>query len=114
MDQDSAPPAGPSRDLQAAIAQIWEKSLPLLRQRVSVLENAVAGIAAGHLDKELRMLAGQESHRLAGLLGTFGHPHGTDAARMLEIVFDGDTPIAPELAESLAPALITLREIVGE
>ena len=99
--------------LQAALNQVWQKSLPLLQQRVGVLDDALAATKAGQLNPELRAAAALEAHRLAGLLGTFGYPEGTDAARMFEIVFDSDAILAPQLAETLAPALTALRTIVN-
>jgi HPt (histidine-containing phosphotransfer) domain-containing protein len=99
--------------LKAALDQVWQKSLPLLRDRVSTLEQALTAIQANQLSPELRANAALEAHRLAGLLGTFGYPEGTDAARMFEIVFDSDAILQPGLAETLAPALNTLRTIVS-
>ena len=98
--------------LQAAMAQVWQKSLPLLRDRVNTLGRALAAIQADQLTLELRANAALEAHRLAGLLGTFGYPEGTDAARMFEIVFDSDAILQPGLGETLAPALTTLQTIV--
>jgi HPt (histidine-containing phosphotransfer) domain-containing protein len=100
--------------LQAAMAQVWQKSLPLLRERVGTLEQALAAIQTDELTPELRSNAALEAHRLAGLLGTFGYPDGTDAARMFEIVFDSDAILKPGLAETLAPALVTLRSIMQQ
>jgi HPt (histidine-containing phosphotransfer) domain-containing protein len=99
--------------LQAAMAQVWQKSLPLLRERVSTLERALTAVQNNQLTPELRSNAALEAHRLAGLLGTFGYPEGTDAARMFEMVFDSDAILQPNLAETLAPALVTLRAIVS-
>jgi HPt (histidine-containing phosphotransfer) domain-containing protein len=99
--------------LKAALDQVWQKSLPLLRDRVHALDQALTAIQSDQLTPELRSNAALEAHRLAGLLGTFGYPEGTDAARMLEIVFDSDAILTPQLAETLAPALTTLRTIVS-
>jgi HPt (histidine-containing phosphotransfer) domain-containing protein len=99
--------------LQAAMAQVWQKSLPLLRERVSTLERALTAVQNNQLTPELRSNAALEAHRLAGLLGTFGYPEGTDAARMFETVFDSDAILQPNLPETLAPALVTLRAIVS-
>jgi HPt (histidine-containing phosphotransfer) domain-containing protein len=116
------PPEAFNNDqLQAAMAAVWEKSLPLLRQRVDVLETAVATLEAGTLNKELRDQATHEAHRLAGLLGTFGYPEGTDAARVLELAFDAHQaeamhtqPGSADFAASLMSAVQVLRTIVGE
>jgi HPt (histidine-containing phosphotransfer) domain-containing protein len=99
--------------LQAAMAKVWQKSLPLLRERVDTLEQALSAVQTDQLTPAIRSNAALEAHRLAGLLGTFGYPDGTDAARMFEIVFDSDAILQPNLAETLSPALVTLRAIVS-
>jgi HPt (histidine-containing phosphotransfer) domain-containing protein len=108
--------------LKAMLAGIWEKSLPVLKQRVEVLEQAVAALADGTLAEPLREMANGEAHRLAGLLGTFGYPEGTDAARELELAFQSpekpdDASAAPHSAQDtprLRDAVVLLRKIVGE
>lgn len=110
--------------MQATLAGIWKKSLPLLKERVTVLEQAVAAHSNGTLADKLRHLAGEEAHKLAGLLGTFGYPEGTDAARMLETEFDAKPGFPGELialraqtsnadAATMRDAVVLLRKIVG-
>ena len=108
--------------MQAVLADIWSKSLPLLKERVRVLEQAVDALADGSLAGPLRAQAGEEAHKLAGLLGTFGYPEGTDAARMLETEFDAQAPeelIALQAqardgdVEQMRDAVRLLRKIVG-
>ena len=105
--------------LEAAIAAVWQKSLPLLRHRVDVLHRAVAAMQSGQLDSELRAEAAQEAHRLAGLLGTFGYPEGTDAARLLELALDPDLEANQQarhgvqaITSTLESAVATLQQIV--
>lgn len=111
------PQAALSHDqLQAVLADVWQKSLPLLKQRVTVLEQGVAALAAGRLAERLRAQAGEEAHKLAGLLGMFGYPEGTDAARMLEITFDARAGHPGELlavqAQDSAEEMRRMREVV--
>lgn len=108
--------------LRAVLGEIWEKSLPVLKQRVDVLEQAVAALATGTPAQQLCAQAGEEAHKLAGLLGTFGYPAGTDAARMLELVFDaqgeqGGANATQHSGEDISrwqDAVVVLRKIVGE
>ncbi len=115
------PESFPNEQMRAALAAVWEKSLPLLRQRVTVLEQAVEQMRQGALQEALHEEAAREAHRMAGLLGTFGYPEGTDAARLLELALDTQHATAPETSPSteeffasLQAATAVLREIVGE
>lgn len=106
--------------LQDVLNSVWEKSLPLLRQRVTVLESAAQASRAEALSDELRIEASEEAHRLAGLLGTFGYPEGTDAARILELFFDPalegapvGTPRDPANLAAIENSVKLLRNIVG-
>jgi HPt (histidine-containing phosphotransfer) domain-containing protein len=115
------PESFPTPNLQQAIAAVWEKSLPLLRHRVTVIHRAVEDIGNGQLAPELRAEAATEAHRLAGLLGTFGYPDGTDAARLLELALDPALEANQQVREgtqaitsTLESAVKVLQEIVGE
>jgi HPt (histidine-containing phosphotransfer) domain-containing protein len=112
-----------NEELEAVLRSVWEKSLPVLRQRVTVLEKAAQALRAGTLGDELRNEASEESHRLAGLLGTFGYPEGTDAGRLLELTFDpelegGSAADMPQISEDtlakVESSVELLRKIVGD
>lgn len=68
----------------ALLKALWEKNLPVLRERVGVLERAAEASAAGTLSEELRVEAHAVAHKLAGSLGMFGYPEGTLIAREIE------------------------------
>jgi HPt (histidine-containing phosphotransfer) domain-containing protein len=70
--------------------------------RVAVLEAAVAAAAGGGLDTTTRREAEGEAHKLAGSLGMFGYHTGTDIARDIETMLEGDGPVGPELAALVA------------
>jgi HPt (histidine-containing phosphotransfer) domain-containing protein len=88
------------------LAVMWERNLPILRERINEIEKAASAAADGSLTSEARASASGTAHKLAGSLGMFGYPRGTDLARKLEVMFDfrhGDLDV-PKLAE-LAQAL---------
>lgn len=99
-----------NEQLQSALAAVWQKCLPVLRQRVSVIERASEQIRAGALDAELREQARQEAHRLAGLLGTFGYHEGTEAARSIELALE--TTVSEEANSDFGAALAILHRTV--
>ncbi|MBD2628633.1 response regulator [Trichormus variabilis] len=63
-----------------AIADIWQRFRGRVDEQVSIIEQA----AQPGLKPELRSSAAQEAHTLAGSLGTFGLPFGSELARKIE------------------------------
>jgi len=73
------------------LAAVWERGLPLTRERLTELDNAAA---AGHaLTAEQRASAAATAHKLSGSLGMFGFPEGTEAAREIEQMLEAEGPI---------------------
>ncbi|MDP8908266.1 MAG: response regulator, partial [Chloroflexota bacterium] len=66
---------------------IFENNKDDFALRIATLELAVPEMLVGHLDEGLRASAQQDAHKLAGSLGTFGLPRGSDLARKLELRF---------------------------
>ncbi len=91
-----------SPGLSEALDRLWAHFLPEIRERVKVLENAAAALAAGPLTSTERDSAYSVAHKLAGVLGTFNLGRGTTLAREAELVYgreDGpDSASAPRLA----------------
>src|SRR5438045_1210391 len=76
-------PAGPlsiADDPTRVLADAWHRYAAAAASRVEVLEEAAAALTNGGLDEELREHAAAEAHRLAGSLGMFGVPVGSDLA----------------------------------
>ena len=70
------------------VAAAWPGARPLLLERVTALEDAVAALLGGALGEPEREGARREAHRLAGALGAFGVPAGSVVARDLEAAFE--------------------------
>ncbi|MBA3746499.1 MAG: response regulator [Solirubrobacterales bacterium] len=70
--------------LADGLRAILETNKDDFQRRVTTLEQAVAAVAAGSLHEQLRASAQRDAHKLAGSLGTFGLPRGSDLARELE------------------------------
>ena len=86
--------------IPAAIQAIWEKSREEVVRRVGTLEEAIGAMLDGRLDEDLRARAERDAHKLAGSLGMFGFPHGSELARELEQALAAPAPSeAPHLAE---------------
>jgi HPt (histidine-containing phosphotransfer) domain-containing protein len=100
----------PHPGLDAAIAALWHDAQPRALARVQALEEAVGALRAGPLEGDRADRARREAHKLAGALGTFGMPRGTDVARAVEHRLE--TGAAPNDAVSLAGQVGELRRIV--
>jgi len=70
--------------LESSMADLWEKFKDVILQRLQVLEKSKVAIFQGDMQEGLREQAIAEAHKLAGSLGTFGFPTGTDYARKIE------------------------------
>ena len=85
--------------IQEMLAELWRRHLPEMRERLSVLQEACATSQQRPLDAAEREKAIFAAHKLAGALGTFGHPEGSDLARSIEHKFEQGALSQDELAE---------------
>jgi HPt (histidine-containing phosphotransfer) domain-containing protein len=100
----------PSRTAKL-IAELWRKNQPQILDRLAQLDSAAAAAQAGTLTEAQRDGAEGMAHKLAGSLGMFGYPAGTNIARALEDEFHRDSPDAAvlktltrELRDTLFPS----------
>jgi hypothetical protein len=89
----------------ALLRRLWRRSLPLLMERVNVLDRAAVAAHAGTLTRDLREQASAEAHKLAGSLGMFGHADGTDVARKIELLLEAPGPPPPARLTQLVTEL---------
>ncbi len=71
------------------LAELWQRQRPELASRVAVLERAAAAAADASLTPDMRVEAAALAHKLAGALGMYGHAEAGEAARRMELLFDG-------------------------
>ncbi len=86
---------------QEILARAWQRTQPVIRERLCLLEATAQAAYKGSLPAEIRDPAIAESHKLAGSLGMFGFPHGTELAREIEVLLESSATPPPELLESL-------------
>jgi len=98
----------------AAVQAVFEKSRGELGRRVGTLEEMIAAMVEGQLDERLRAGAERDAHKLAGSLGMFGLPRGSELARELEQALA--VPEGPPMAEAprLAELVLALRSQLDE
>jgi HPt (histidine-containing phosphotransfer) domain-containing protein len=98
-DPDPIPPETQSQEqkLQIMLSALWDRSRHTVVERAALLQEAGALLTDNRLDEATRQSAVDSAHKLAGVLGTFGLPRGTDLAREAEGLFGQATP--PDKAE---------------
>jgi diguanylate cyclase (GGDEF)-like protein len=98
-------------NLKNSIADFWEKFKDKIWQRIHILEAAKAALLNQALTPELREQAISEAHKLAGSLGTFGFPTGTNLSRRIEnILITSATLSDPTSATLSDPTSATLSD----
>ena len=88
--------------MDAALLDLWIKSLPKMLERVRVMELAVVALRVGRLDAVDRANAERAAHKIAGVAGTFGFWDATELAREAEAAFTGTDPISTETTKHLS------------
>jgi HPt (histidine-containing phosphotransfer) domain-containing protein len=95
------------------LAQLWQKNLPTVRERLDLLDKFGTVASSGKLDEPTRMEALNIAHKLAGSLGMYGYQQGTEVASKMERILKSPTPetlltlrsLAVDLRKSLAAGL---------
>jgi HPt (histidine-containing phosphotransfer) domain-containing protein len=95
-----------------ALDRLWAQFLPLVIERISILEAAAAASAANRLSDEQLEAAQSAAHKLAGVLGSYGLPRGTQVARELETMYSCLKDPGALLSAHLASLAAELRQIV--
>ena len=94
------------KKLHDLLASLWEQRKGILLERLHVLKESIADLEATG-SAESRKRGAETAHKLAGILGTFGLPRGTELAREAEVTLERDAPLGPD-------NLLRLHELAGE
>ncbi len=97
----------PGEVARQLISALWERSVPLIRDRLNGLDIACDAAARGRLSPLMRRGAADTAHKLAGSLGMFGYPRGTELAREIEQLLESEGLVDPGLLREL---VVELRE----
>jgi HPt (histidine-containing phosphotransfer) domain-containing protein len=92
------------------LAQLWQKNLPTIRERLDLLDKFGAAAASGKLNEPTRIEALNIAHKLAGSLGMYGYQQGTEVASKMEHILKSPTP---ETLATLRALAIDLRKSLG-
>ena len=98
--------------LQTMISALWDRSRHTVVERAATLRTAGDLLVANRLDQATQLSAVDSAHKLAGVLGTFGLPRGTDLAREAEVLFGQSTPPGKVEIERLQVLLAELTRLI--
>jgi HPt (histidine-containing phosphotransfer) domain-containing protein len=113
MTDKTDTPDTASEDISVLLADLWQRHLPTLHERLNLLERTAKEAASGSLPEPTREEAQSIAHKLAGNLGMFGHNEAGDIASQMEQILKAPTaqtlpelaPLAQSLRQQLAPNL---------
>jgi hypothetical protein len=99
--------------IEVLLAQLWKKNLPVIRERLDLLDQFGSAAVSGSLEEHTRLEALNIAHKLAGSLGMYGYEQGTKVASKMERILRSPTPetlgtlrtLAADLRKSLADGL---------
>lgn len=111
--QTTSPSQDPNGEIDSLLADLWQRHLPTLRERLDLLTRTAAEAATGTLDETARAEAQSVAHKLSGNLGMFGHNKAGGIASQIEHIFKTPTPetlsnlgsLTQDLHETLASNL---------
>jgi HPt (histidine-containing phosphotransfer) domain-containing protein len=101
-----------ARTIAEVLEKMWARYLPDILERVRVLQQASAALTSGSLSPSVCEAAESAAHKLAGTLGTFALPRGTELARELEQAFAAEDGPNAASAPRIASAVSELRNMV--
>jgi HPt (histidine-containing phosphotransfer) domain-containing protein len=102
-----------NEDIRILLADLWQRHLPTLHERLDLLDRTAKEAASGKLPESSRQEAQSVAHKLAGNLGMFGYTEAGDIASQMEQILKAPsaqtltelTPLAHSLRQQLSPNL---------
>lgn len=82
--------------LNELLASLWSRSRSTIAERLEVLRHAQRMLEIDSGNQQARDTGVDAAHKLAGILGTFGLPRGTDLARQAELLLHSEAPLLRE------------------
>ena len=95
------------------LVEIWNRHYDQMSDRVATIELAIAALKSQSLSAQARLQAWQSAHTLAGALGTFGLPLGSQAAKQIELLLDATTELTSAQLPQLQTKVIELRQEIS-
>jgi HPt (histidine-containing phosphotransfer) domain-containing protein len=94
------------------LATLWSRSRQTINDRLDVLRTTHRALRTNAADKNARRAGADAAHKLAGILGTFGLPEGTNLARRVEVMLEADAPIQTFDLDALQRIIDQLHQMI--
>jgi HPt (histidine-containing phosphotransfer) domain-containing protein len=107
-----AAPEDVTGKLHDLLATLWSRSRETISERLDVLRTTHRILRTNPADKNARRAGADAAHKLAGILGTFGLPDGTNLARHIEIMLESGAAIRPFELDALQRAIDQLHLMI--
>jgi HPt (histidine-containing phosphotransfer) domain-containing protein len=98
--------------LHDLLTTLWSRSRETIGERVDILRTTHRILRTNPADKNARRAGADAAHKLAGILGTFGLPDGTNLARQVEVMLESTAPISPFDLEALQRTIDQLHQMI--
>lgn len=88
-----ATPDEMSAQLHDLLSTLWSRSRATIGERLDVLRVTLRSLRINPADAQAKKTGADAAHKLAGILGTFGLPEGTELARRTEVMLESSAAI---------------------
>ncbi len=95
------------------LTAIWNRYHQQTLDRLASIERASVALQTLSLTPEIRQQAWQSAHTLAGTLGTFGLPLGSQTAKQIELLLDEKTELTLECLSQLQSSVAVLQQEIA-
>ena len=101
-----------SSKVRQVLQELWEANRGTIAERIAAIRSAYDLLSGAGLDASTREKAISAAHKLAGVLGTFGFPRGSELALQTQLLLEVDGPVVPAEIARLKAMLDELAVIV--
>jgi HPt (histidine-containing phosphotransfer) domain-containing protein len=98
--------------LHDLLATLWTRSRQTISERLDVMRATHRALRGNVGDTTARKAGADAAHKLAGILGTFGLPEGTNLARRAEVMLESSAPIQAFDLEALQRIIDQLHQMI--
>ncbi len=105
-------PEDVSAQLHELLSTLWSRSSETIADRLNVLRGALRALRIQPADAAARKSGADAAHKLAGILGTFGLPEGTELARRAEVMLESKAPIRGYDLDNLHNSIEQLQQMI--
>jgi HPt (histidine-containing phosphotransfer) domain-containing protein len=100
--------------LHDLLATLWCRSQETIAERLAVVRASYQSLQKNAADRAARRSGADAAHKLAGILGTFGLPAGTELARQTEIALEADAPLTTAQLAGMGEVIQQLASMIDQ